>query len=81
MVMPLAPLFWAKIAAVTGSGCDPPRAFRMVATWSILTPSRILFFSSYPKMLLSSELLEPLRELKECSIAGFDKVEEGISAL
>src|SRR5690349_19035128 len=39
-VMPSAPAAIASFAARTGSGCRPPRAFRMVATWSMLTPSR-----------------------------------------
>jgi hypothetical protein len=32
----------AAKAARTGSGCSPPRALRMVATWSMLTPRRSL---------------------------------------
>src|SRR5438105_4345932 len=38
--MPSAPASMASIAARTGSGCRPPRALRMVATWSMLTPRR-----------------------------------------
>src|SRR3954468_21046780 len=40
--MPSAPAFSASRAARTGSGSLPPRAFRTVATWSILTPRRSL---------------------------------------
>jgi hypothetical protein len=32
MVMPSAPAFSAIAAARAGSGCAPPRAFRIVAT-------------------------------------------------
>src|SRR5262249_26960129 len=39
-VMPSAPAAIAISAALTGSGCRPPRAFRTVATWSTLTPRR-----------------------------------------
>src|SRR5262249_57164834 len=39
-VMPSAPASIAIFAARTGSGCAPPRALRMVATWSTLTPRR-----------------------------------------
>ena len=39
-VMPSAPASAARMAARTGSGWSPPRAFRMVATWSMLTPRR-----------------------------------------
>ena len=39
-VMPSAPASIASIAARTGSGCRPPRALRIVATWSMLTPRR-----------------------------------------
>ncbi len=39
-VIPSAPASAASRAARTGSGRSPPRAFRMVATWSILTPRR-----------------------------------------
>ena len=39
-VMPSAPASAASRAARTGSGWPPPRALRMVATWSMLTPSR-----------------------------------------
>ena len=39
-VMPSAPAFSASSAARTGSGSPPPRAFRTVATWSMLTPRR-----------------------------------------
>src|SRR5271157_2183414 len=38
--MPSAPDCAASRAARTGSGWRPPRAFRIVATWSMLTPSR-----------------------------------------
>src|SRR6185312_16675871 len=38
--MPSAPACAASRAARTGSGCRPPRALRMVATWSMLTPRR-----------------------------------------
>src|SRR5690625_4293747 len=39
-VIPSAPAASAICAARTGSGTAPPRAFRTVATWSILTPRR-----------------------------------------
>ena len=39
-VMPSAPAASASRAARTGSGWTPPRAFRTVATWSMLTPRR-----------------------------------------
>src|SRR3546814_18503115 len=38
--MPSAPAAAAVRAAFTGSGLSPPRALRIVATWSILTPRR-----------------------------------------
>jgi hypothetical protein len=38
-VIPSAPAASAILAARTGSGKDPPRAFLSVATWSIFTPS------------------------------------------
>src|SRR5579883_1338860 len=38
--MPSAPASAASWAARRGSGWRPPRAFRTVATWSILTPRR-----------------------------------------
>src|SRR6202167_4210312 len=44
-VMPSAPAWAAMRAARTGSGCRPPRALRMVATWSMLTPRRSGRFS------------------------------------
>jgi hypothetical protein len=40
-VMPSAPPRWASTAAHTGSGSQVRRAWRRVATWSILTPSSI----------------------------------------
>src|SRR5579883_657488 len=39
-VMPSAPASIAILAAATGSGWMPPRAFRSVATWSMFTPRR-----------------------------------------
>src|SRR5665213_3592799 len=39
-VMRSAPAATASLAARTGSGCRLPRAWRMVATWSMLTPRR-----------------------------------------
>src|SRR5262249_56290224 len=39
-VMPSAPAAMAALAACTGSGWRPPRAFRIVATWSMFTPRR-----------------------------------------
>src|SRR5262245_32576371 len=39
-VMPSAPASTARCAARSGSGWRPPRALRMVATWSMLTPRR-----------------------------------------
>src|SRR6185312_8155748 len=39
-VMPSAPAAMASLAARTGSGWRPPRALRMVATWSTLMPRR-----------------------------------------
>ena len=39
-VIPCAPAAMAVCAPITGSGCQPPRAFRTVAMWSILTPKR-----------------------------------------
>src|SRR5690349_16580124 len=38
--MPSAPAWAAAIAARTGSGWRPPRALRIVATWSMFTPRR-----------------------------------------
>src|ERR1035441_5460532 len=38
--MPSAPAAMASLAARTGSGWRPPRALRMVATWSTLMPRR-----------------------------------------
>src|SRR6185295_4895081 len=38
-VIPAAPASSAKVAARTGSGSSPPRAWRSVATWSTLTLS------------------------------------------
>ena len=40
-VMPSAPASAARRAARNGSGCGAPRAWRTVATWSMLTPRRI----------------------------------------
>ena len=40
-VMLSAPASTATIAARSGSGCRPPRAFRSVATWSMLMPRRM----------------------------------------
>src|SRR5438477_11087881 len=42
MVMPSAPPSRASTAAATGSGSMVRRAWRTVATWSMLTPSRII---------------------------------------
>ena len=39
-VIPSAPAAHRHRAAATGSGCAPPRALRMVATWSTFTPER-----------------------------------------
>src|ERR1017187_7837613 len=39
-VMPSQPATIASLAAATGSGWRPPRALRMVATWSTLMPRR-----------------------------------------
>src|SRR5579859_7119565 len=40
--MPSAPPSRASTAAATGSGSSARRAWRSVATWSMLTPSRIM---------------------------------------
>src|SRR6516165_10713909 len=42
MVIPSAPPKSARTAAATGSGSMVRRAWRTVATWSMLTPSRIM---------------------------------------
>src|SRR5580700_9725419 len=54
-VIPSAPACAASRAARTGSGCRPPRALRMVATWSMLTPRRsgrvAMLMASAPRAL------------------------------
>ena len=55
-VIPSAPDFCASNAAETGQGCEPPRALRSVATWSILTPN----------LSISAGLVMGMRPLLKC---------------
>src|SRR5690348_389972 len=67
-VMPSAPAAMASLAARTGSGWRPPRALRMVATWSTLTPRRSFLAIDALRLghhRLRTELRENGREVLE----------------
>jgi hypothetical protein len=70
-VMPSAPASMAKSAARTGSGRGPPRAFRKVATWSILTPRRSAFAERAVAMVQMNGVRSPGRPPAQMALRRF----------